>query len=350
MLLEITDTDRAFYEQHLTGFLPPRMIDTHTHVWLDAFRKATDTAPRGPTWPNRVASQQTVEDLAATYRAMFPASSVTSLLLGMPTRDIDLELTNAYVAECAARSGYPALLVSTPEWPAEELERRAQAGGFRGLKPYLELAPAHIASADVEIFDFLPRQHLEVANHHGWLVVLHIPRPRRLKDPVNLAQMLEIERNYPRVRLIIAHIGRAYCPEDVGDAFAVVGETRRMCFDICANTNPWVMEQLLRAVGPQRVLFGSDLPIVRMRMRRICENGSYVNLVPPGLYGDVSNDSHMREVSQAEGERLTFFLYEELLAFRQAAEAVGLSAEDVADVLYGNAARMLGITHSQQPL
>ena len=77
MLLEITDTDRAFYEQHLTGFLPPRMIDTHTHVWLDAFRKATDTAPRGPTWPNRVASQQTVEDLAATYRAMFPASSVT---------------------------------------------------------------------------------------------------------------------------------------------------------------------------------------------------------------------------------------------------------------------------------
>jgi uncharacterized protein len=79
---------------------------------------------------------------------------------------------------------------------------------------------------------------------------------------------------------------------------------------------------------------------VRMRMRRICEDGFYVNLVPPGLYGDVSDDPHMREVSEEEGSRLSFFMYEELLAFRQAAEAVGLSAEDIADVMYNNAARL----------
>jgi hypothetical protein len=78
-----------------------------------------------------------------------------------------------------------------------------------------------------------------------------------------------------------------------------------------------------------------------MRMRRICEEGFYVNLVPPGLYGDVSDDPHMREVSEEEGSRLSFFMYEELLAFRQAAEAVGLSAEDVADVMYDNAARLI---------
>jgi hypothetical protein len=114
-----------------------------------------------------------------------------------------------------------------------------------------------------------------------------------------------------------------------------------MHFDFCANTSVYAMEQLLRAVGPKRVLFGSDLPVVRMRMRRICENGFYVNLVPAGLYGDVSDDPHMREVSQEEGERLSFFMYEELLAFRQAAEAVGLSADDVADVMYNNAARLI---------
>ena len=34
-------------------------------------------------------------------------------------------------------------------------------------------------------------------------------------------------------------------------------------------------------------------------------------------------------------------MYEELLAFRQAAEAVGLSADDVADVMYNNAARLI---------
>jgi hypothetical protein len=76
-------------------------------------------------------------------------------------------------------------------------------------------------------------------------------------------------------------------------------------------------------------------------MRRICESGFYVNLMPPGLYGDISDDPHMREVDEAEGSRLSFFMYEELLAFRQAAEAVGLRAEDIADVMYNNAARLI---------
>jgi len=53
-----------------------------------------------------------------------------------------------------------------------------------------------------------------------------------------------------------------------------------MMFDFSANTNQWVFEQLIKAVGPKRILFGSDLPILRIRAKRICENGTYVNLVP----------------------------------------------------------------------
>jgi hypothetical protein len=153
--------------------------------------------------------------------------------------------------------------------------------------------------------------------------------------------MLEIEHRYPNVRLVIAHIGRAYCPEDVGDAFDILRHARRMHFDFAANTSAYAMEQLLRAVGPKRVVFGSDLPVVRMRMRRICERGFYVNLVPRGLYGDVSDDPHMREVTDEQGSQLSFFMYEELLAFRQASEAVALTAADVADVMYNNAARLI---------
>ena len=49
----------------------------------------------------------------------------------------------------------------------------------------------------------------------------------------------------------------------------------------------------------------------------------------------------MREVDGEEAGQLSFFLYEELLAFRQAAEAVGLTADDVADVMYNNATRLI---------
>ena len=54
--------------------------------------------------------------------------------------------------------------------------------------------------------------------------MLHIPRPGRMKDPVNIGQILEIKREFPNVRLIVAHIGRAYTKDDLGDAFEQLKE------------------------------------------------------------------------------------------------------------------------------
>jgi uncharacterized protein len=266
------------------------------------------------------------------YRALLPGKRVTPLVFGWPERSVDLAQTNTYTACVFRQHGLPGLLVSDPAWPAAQVEQLVAEHGLRGLKPYLSLAPIELRNEDVTIYDFLPEEHLEVANAHGWIVMLHIPRPGRLKDPVNLRLLLEIERRYPRARVILAHIGRAYCETDMGNALDVLTGAERLLFDFSANTNGGVMGALLRAVGAQRVLFGSDLPATRMRMRRICENGTYINLVPRGLYGDVSDDPHMREVGTEEGEKLSLFLYEELIAFRQAAEAANLDAGDIVDV------------------
>jgi hypothetical protein len=341
VLFEVKEVDREFYRDHLAGFLPARILDIHTHVWRKEFFQQGDELTRGARWPALVAKDNPIDDLLETYDLMFPDQIVTPLVFGSPRRGIDLDQTNGYISQVACEHDLPSLLVSSPEWTAQELVQKVMDGGFLGLKPYLNFAPAHIASGDITIYDFLPHAHLEAANDGGWLVMLHIPRKDRLRDPFNLEAMLEIERRYPHARVIIAHIGRAYCPEDVGDAFEVLSGTEHLLFDFSAHTNAWVMEGLIRAVGPKRILFGSDMPILRMRMRRICEGGRYVNLVPPGLYGDVSDDPNMREVSPEEGERLSFFMYEELLAFRRAAEAVGLDQDDIADVFYDNAAHLV---------
>jgi predicted TIM-barrel fold metal-dependent hydrolase len=253
----------------------------------------------------------------------------------------DLEDLNAYAAQAARRHNLPALAMIQPHWSGLELEEKIQSGGFLGVKPYLSFAPADIPAADIRIYDFLPPHQLDVLNRHGWIVMLHIPRPGRLRDPVNLAQLLEIEQRYPNIKLIIAHVGRAYCPEDIGEAFQTLSPTRRMCFDISANTNEEVFRCLLDAVGPRRVLFGSDMPIARMRMRRICEGGRYVNLVPRGLYGDVSSDPQMRDVDAPGAGKLSFFLYEQINAFRRASETAGLKADQIEDVFFNNARRLL---------
>lgn len=350
-LMEIKDVDRRFYAERLRDWLPDELVDIHTHVW----RKADFPPPvpqggekRTVTWPSLVAAENPIEDLLETYRLLLPGKRVTPLIFANLPEGGNLDRQNAYVADCSRRTKAPALIFSDPAWSAAELEAKTQAGGFVGAKSYLSLAPAAIPAKEIRIFDFFPRHQLEVHDRHGWIVMLHIPRDGRLKDPLNLAQLLEIERDFPNLKLIVAHVGRAYCDEDVGNAFEALAATRRLCFDFSANTNDRVFERALRCVGPRRMLFGTDLPILRMRMRRIVRDGRYINVVPKGLYGDVSGDRNMEEVGGPEAERLTLFLYEELDAFRRAAERAGLARADIEDVFCNNARRLLaGITSHQ---
>ena len=342
-LFAVNPIDREFYRQRLQDFLPTRLIDVHSHIWLSRFRSQEEESRiRAVTWPQRVAVDNSIEDLLESYDLLFPGKRVTPVVFGMAlSSGDDIDAGNEYVSLSAQRNRLPALIFADPGWSATDFEQRIIAGKFVGAKVYLTRSDPRIPEKDIQIFDFLPHHQLRVLEKHGWIVVLHIPRAARLRDPLNLAQMIEIERTYPNVKVIIAHVGRAYCPEDVGNAFEVLGQTRKMLFDFSANTCEETFEQAIRSVGPKRLMFGSDLPIVRMRMRRICESGAYVNVVPKGLYGDVSSDPHMREVAGEEADQLSFFMYEEIDAFRRAAQSTGLSKDQIEDVFYGNAAEIL---------
>ncbi len=342
MPFEIKDVDRKFYEERLQGFLPDKIIDSHSHIWLDKLVSTGDNqACRIQAWPLKVAKENSIEDLVAGYKLYFPDKEVTPLFCpGNVTSKSSIENLNEYCSASAAQYNYPFLTLTNPDWDAETVEATIKRDKSIGVKVYLTFAPDYIPVDEIRIFDFLPQHHLEVLNKNGWAALLHIARPGRLGDPLNLAQMLEIEERYPNVKLIIAHVGRAYCPEDVGNAFELLKETKNMVFDLAANTSAVVFEQLINAVGPKRILFGSDEPISRMRMKRICENGRYINLIAKGAYGDVSNDPHMREVSKEESDTFTFFIYEIIEAMRVAAERTGLSAADIEDIFYNNANRI----------
>ena len=108
-------------------------------------------------------------------------------------------------------------------------------------------------------------------------------------------------------------------------------------YDFSANCCEYAITELIRRVGPKHVMFGTDMPILRMRCHRIEENGTYVNLVPPGMYYDANHDPHLREVSAEEAETITFFAYEELLAFKRACQTLGCTKQDVEDMMYNNA-------------
>jgi predicted TIM-barrel fold metal-dependent hydrolase len=233
--------------------------------------------------------------------------------------------------------GFPMLYRSDYAQDPDELEAKVKAGGFIGLKPYLTNCPSYIPSAEVRIFDFLPPAQLEVANKNGWIIMLHIPRNKRLGDPVNIAQIMEIEEKYPNVKLIVAHVGRAYTDADFGNAFEILKNTKHMMFDFTANLFTPAITEGIKTVGVDRFLYGTDLPIAVMRMYRIVENGDYFNVVPKGYYGDVTGQPHMRE---EDNDQISLMAYEQLLAFKRSAAELKLTDTDVEKILYSNAKKL----------
>ncbi|MBR6918113.1 MAG: amidohydrolase family protein [Clostridia bacterium] len=337
--VNVTDYDRRVWEEELCEFLPEKIIDCHVHIYLKEMQREKPEERKGCVmWPHIVAPELDGADLEESFSKMFPGKKTGAVVMGMPTCRLDE--VNEFALSEAKKYSYPALYCTNWDTTKDEI-RAAMAKGFAGIKPYLNNCPPYIPESEVRIFDFLTHEHLELMDEVGGIVMLHIPRALRLRDPINLAQMMEIEERYPNAKVIIAHIGRAYAPEDIGNAFEVLKNTENMRFDFTANTLTEAMVRCVEAVGTDRFLFGSDMPITKMRMYRIVENGKYINVVPRGAYGDVSGDSHMRETDEKD---LTTFMYEELRGFKRCAQTLSLSKEDVEKIMYKNASDLFGYT------
>ena len=336
-LFEVTPYDKKIYEEELKDFLPDKIIDIHTHLWLQELIPTT-ALKRPVRWPSLVAATSPIEDLQETYRLLFPGKDISALCF---TTKPPYDQQNAYVSSSTASVGWHGLYFSVPEESAEELEKHIREGGFLGTKSYLGRSPKYLPTKEIRIFDFFPKHQLAVLDRMGAIVMLHIPRDGRLKDPVNLHQILELKAEFPNVKLIVAHIGRAYTKEDVGNAFELLDTCPDLMYDFSANCCEYAITEVLKHAGTKHLMFGTDMPILRMRTHRIEENNTYINLVPPGLYGNSIQDPHLREVTAEEAQKITFFAYEELLAFKRACKALDLSRQDVEDIMHNNAKKLL---------
>ncbi len=330
------DVDKHVFQTELDSFLPDKILDCHIHMWTNDIKRAFELKPG--SWVSLAVSDLSAEDIIATHKEIYPGKEVTPLVFGNTFSDI-YEM-NKYIEEKGKQYGFPTLYRSSHLQSGEELEQEVKKGGFLGLKPYLSWRPSYIPVNETRIFDFLPHEHLEVANKNGWIIILHIPRDDRLRDKVNLAQLMEIEERYPNVKLIVAHVGRAYSKQDLGDAFELLKNTKNMLFDFTANVCDDAIKACIEAVGVKRLMFGTDMPYATMRMFRTTDldTGFYYNNVPPGLYGEPFTDPHMK---LSDRDDITTMLYEQLRAFKRVALDMKLSDSQVEDIMYTNAKNLI---------
>jgi len=145
-------------------------------------------------------------------------------------------------------------------WALQEIDRIAGAGA-RGLK----LHP------NTQQFDVADDAVAEIVRHAGELGLVVLFDAFSLRDPAQVGKFVDLAIACPDTDIILAHLAGPRFPEMM--TFAVLAQypwwQRRVWFDISWTVPTYAgspfAEQLLwvcRQLGPDRLLFGSDYPIV----------------------------------------------------------------------------------------
>jgi predicted TIM-barrel fold metal-dependent hydrolase len=331
---QYTKVDRHFFQEHLAEFVPSRIIDTHVHLGLAEHFRPIAPERFIEDWAMSVGYKISVETAYHVYRELLPDRSIRIMGFPFPIKEARLQDLNDYIAARIADNSVDGLMGVDPSWSYARVKEALQRGGFLGLKPYPDLV-TKTKGADVSVFSYLTHQHLRAVNERKGIVVLHLPRKERLRDPDNIREIQEIRQKYLEVKLMVAHIGRSFCACFAREGLKHLRDDPGILFDTVAVLNPEVYHIALNEVGAGRLLYGSDLPVLLMRGMREWEEERYLN------YTSGDYPWNTRRKSPEEEAGYTLFLYEQIRAFRTGLERAGMGQTEAEAVFWRNADRLL---------
>jgi predicted TIM-barrel fold metal-dependent hydrolase len=334
--LAYRDVDREFYGRHLRGFLPARLLDVHMHVHLQQHVPPLTDELRARNWAAAVSHPEYSMEMAeADYAKLFPGSDVHRLQFGTVYRESNFEACNDYCASGADRERVWALAVVDPAWSGEHLRELLIQGRFSGIKPYWSMVPGK-KEAEVRLEEMISPPQLEVLDELGLVATVHVPGPERIRDTHTREVLRQWCARYPNATFVIAHLGRAYCFPFAEAAFPDLATIDDLMFDCSAFLHPDGFELAFKTIGPQRIMWGTDFPVLsRMRGYRVWEGETYRNVTSADYPWNTD-----REPPEVEA-KYTYFIYQALKAMREGAERAGLTTDDLKDVFFGNAHKLL---------
>jgi predicted TIM-barrel fold metal-dependent hydrolase len=144
--------------------------------------------------------------------------------------------------------GLAGIEIRHDEKAVDELERAFTQLGLRGMVLHPTFEGILVGSTDV--LDPL----FELAAKFGGLCLLHAT-PDAMGSPRAIA---ELAARYPAVTVIMGHPALTRAQRD--EATAAVADRDNVYVDVAYQHDPQNTEALVAALGPDRVLFGSDAP------------------------------------------------------------------------------------------
>jgi hypothetical protein len=174
----------------------------------------------------------------------------------------------------------------------------------------------------------LPEHQIAVADRHGLIIMLHVSKRDGVADRENIEDLTSLAGRYPGAKWILAHCARSYSSWPIERAAPHLRGLPNLWYDTSSVCESDAIEALCLAVGPEKVMYGSDdLPVGVVR-------GKYIAFGYAWGYIDETNQS--MDLSHCD-PRMTFVRYEQLRAMRRAARRLGLSGRQIEDLFCNTA-------------
>lgn len=317
--------DREFFQRELASWVPDRVYDAHCHLWHSDHSAWSDN-PEIPPVVGLTEYRTLIDDL-------HPGRKVSALFI--PTAfDERRTAGNQWVADNVAqdrtcRGLYFVNSEDDPEMVRQEVRRL----GLHGLKCY------HVTSRtrptwESEIPDFLPERLIRVAHEEGWVITLHMVKSRAVADPGNIHWIRYFCEKYPNMKLILAHSARGFQPAHNLEGLPRLTGLPNLYFDTSANCEPMAHQAIIRIIGHDKLMYGSDLPVSHMRGRSLGAADSFLWLYRTS---PVWGEKHLQIHPVLIG-------LEHLRSLKWACWSERLSDAAVEDIFWNNAARLLNVT------
>ncbi len=321
---QLLDRDREIWERELASFVPPRVFDSHLHLYeLNHFNgPAPGLCAKGPSSVGWSEFQARIADI-------MPDREVSGLAFGFPTPTVDFKAANSFLASEVKHPGALGQMLIHPAMDPEFIRETVQRDGFVGLKPYHVFATEK-PTFDAHIPSFLPEEQMRVAHELGLSITLHIVRSSALADPSNQEVLRRYATKYPNARMILAHAARGFNPHHTMLGIESLRGLDNVWFDTSAVTDSGGYEAIIRVMGHRQLMYGSDFPVSHIRGRCVGLGDNFLWLTP---------DNTKLDAAYANVQ-FTLVGLESLRTLKVAAFGCGLSDEQVEDVFLNNGAEL----------
>lgn len=325
---KFTKQERDTIISKLAGFVPDEIFDIHAHPYNPA-HFASDA------WPflKDVGTLGCTEHRNALLRYM-PAKTIHGLYFGMPHRTADRDTMNRWVREETQLNGTAlsrALKVVSPKDDPVLTADELRNGLFCGLKVY-HIYAERPDTMNASIAEYAPDWMWEILNEINGVMLLHMVMDEAIANKDNQNEIRRLSRTYPNVRLVLAHNARSFNYRNARSGLHILTDLDNVVVDTSAIGETESFRAAWKALGPRRILWGSDFAISEMRGRCIT-TGSYFHWhFPENLKSDFKS---------ATETGTTLVGIESLLCLQEMCEDEGLTTEDIGDIFLNNALRLL---------